>query len=80
MLSHTADWLRRKYEQAVEEKYNASRERSVEGFNGLRLLVDSMFNQGKGFNEILPKFEELNKKEVKAKKDNFVGGTWWKSE
>lgn len=46
----------------------------------MMLLVDGLLNQGKGFNEILPAFEELNKTEVKAKEDNFVGGSWWESE
>lgn len=80
MLSHSPEWVRRKYDQAIEEKYNSSRERSLEGFNGLMLLADTLLNQGKGFNDILPSFEELNKKDVEAKQEKFVGGNWWKSE
>lgn len=80
MLGHTADWLSRKYEQAVEEKYSGSRERTLENYKGLMLLSDSLFNQGKGFNDIVPSFEELNKKEVKTKQEEFVGGNWWESE
>ena len=51
VLSHTPDWLKRKYEQAMEEKYNESRMHTLENYKGLMLLADSLFNKGKGFEE-----------------------------
>lgn len=80
VLGHTPDWVKRKYEQAVEEKYNESQMRSLESYKGLMLLSDTLFNKGKGFNDILPPFKELNNKKVEAAEEKFVGGSWWKSE
>ena len=80
VLGHTPDWVKRKYEQALEEKYSVSRERTLEGYKGLMLLADSLFNQGKGFDDIVPSFGQLTKKEVETTEEKFVGGNWWKSE
>ncbi|MBD8013893.1 hypothetical protein [Planococcus wigleyi] len=44
------------------------------------LLADTLFNQGKGFDEIVPSFGKLTKKEVETKQEEFVGGNWWESE
>lgn len=79
-MEHTPEWLKRKYEQALEEKYSTSRERSLESYKGLMLLADTLFNQGKGFDEIVPSFGKLTKKEVETKQEEFVGGNWWESE
>lgn len=80
VLSHTADWITRKYEQALEEKYNDSRNRTLENFKGLMLLTDTLFNQGKGFEEIIPPFNQLNKQKAESAQEQFVGGSWWKPE
>lgn len=80
MLEHTLEWLNRKAEQAHEEKYSESRKRTIENHKGLMLLVDSLFNQGKNFNELVPTYEETQqKKKAEPKKEEFVGGNWWKS-
>lgn len=80
VLEHTLEWLNRKAEQAHEEKYSESRKRTIENHKGLMLLVDSLFNQGKNFNELVPTYEETQqKKKVEPKKEEFVGGNWWKS-
>lgn len=78
MLSHTPDWIKRKYEQAVEEKYNESRTRTFENFRGLMLLADTLFNKGQGANDIAPPYEELNKEKADTAQEEFVGGSWWK--
>lgn len=44
------------------------------------LLADSLLNQGKGFDDIVPSFEKVTKKEVEIKKEEFIGGNWWESE
>lgn len=80
VLGHTPDWVKRKYEQALLEKYVSSRERTLESYKGLMLLADSLFNKGKGFDDIVPSFEKLTKKEVETKQEEFVGGNWWESE
>lgn len=80
VLGHTPEWVNRKYEQAVEEKFTVIRERTLEGYKGLMLLADSLFNQGKGFEDIVPAFNQVKKKEVETAKDKFVGGNWWESE
>lgn len=80
MLDHTPDWVKRKYEQAIEERYAESQQRTIESYKGLMLLADTLLNKGQGFNEILPPFSELNKEKVEAAEEQFVGGSWWKSE
>ncbi|TWT04601.1 hypothetical protein [Planomicrobium sp. CPCC 101079] len=80
MLDHTPDWVKRKYEQAIEERYAESQQRTIESYKGLMLLADTLLNKGQGFNEILPPFAELNKEKVEAAEEQFVGGSWWKSE
>lgn len=80
MLGHTADWIRRKYEQAVEEKYNESRVRTLESYKGLMLLADTLFNKGKGFEEIIPPYNQLNIPKAESAQEKYVGGSWWKPE
>lgn len=80
VLSHTPEWLKRKYEQAVEEKYNDSRIRTFESFKGLMLLADTLFNKGQGVNEIAPPYNEINKEKAETAQEEFVGGSWWQPE
>ncbi|OTW86369.1 hypothetical protein BK702_15195 [Bacillus thuringiensis serovar cameroun] len=54
VLSHTPYWVRRKAEQALQEKYD-SHTNAVRGqFQSYMLLLDSLFNKGADFNTILP--------------------------
>ncbi|MDA1828529.1 MULTISPECIES: hypothetical protein [Bacillus cereus group] len=58
VLSHTPYWLRRKVEQALNEKYD-SHTSSVRGqYQSFLLLLDTMFNKGAEFNTILPPTRE----------------------
>ncbi|WP_156137701.1 MULTISPECIES: hypothetical protein [unclassified Bacillus (in: firmicutes)] len=58
VLDHTLYWLRRKVEQALQEKYDAHTN-SVRGqFQSYLLLLDSLFNKGAEFNKILPPTRE----------------------
>jgi len=82
VLEHTPDWVRRKYEQAQKEKWEESRSRITEGVTSLMLLVDGLFNKGKGSEEILPssyeKAMEAQQEQIVQKEENFVKGSWWK--
>ena len=82
MLEHTPDWIRRKYEQALKEKWEESRSRITEGVSSLMLLVDGLFNKGKDSEEILPssyeKAMEAQQNQIVQKEENFVKGSWWK--
>lgn len=82
MLSHSPEWVKRKYEQAVEERYIASKERTLEGYKGLMLLADTLFNKGTGFKDILPDYmeEKEQQEKFKAKQEEYVSGNWWESE
>ncbi|GAB1809831.1 MULTISPECIES: hypothetical protein [Priestia] len=46
------------------------------------LLVDGLFNKGKGSEEILPssyeKAMEAQQENIVQKEENFVKGSWWK--
>lgn len=58
VLSHTPYWLRRKVEQALNEKYD-SHTSSVRGqYQSFLLLLDTMFNKGAEFDTILPPTRE----------------------
>jgi len=82
VLEHTPDWIRRKYEQALKEKWEESRSRITEGVSSLMLLVDGLFNKGKDSEEILPssyeKAMEAQQNQIVQKEENFVKGSWWK--
>lgn len=80
MLDHSVDWLHRKHKQSVKEQWERSQERVVEGFKSISLVLDGVFNKGKGMADMLPdSFEdamELNQKAVKET-SKFVSGQWW---
>lgn len=80
MISHTPEWLIRKFKQASKEKFQESQLRSVEVFRGVALLADQMLNKGKAMDKILPPFEEsgVSSNQIDEQYKNHVTGTWWK--
>ncbi|HDX9512078.1 TPA: hypothetical protein ROY06_005452 [Bacillus cereus] len=82
VLDHTPDWIRRKYNDALKQKYQNYRETVYGQFQSLLLFADQLLNEGKNFNEILPPTpEEIQKEEIEQTQENskFTQGTWWKS-
>lgn len=57
--------------------------RTMEGFKSLMLFVDSTFNKGKMFNQLMPASYEKaieQQKEQEKEQDTFVNGQWWLSQ
>ncbi|MED0739024.1 hypothetical protein [Aneurinibacillus thermoaerophilus] len=79
MLEHSPHWLNRKFWQAIKEKRDANRQRIMEGAQSLFILVDSIFNKGKGLKDILPDndLKRVND-EKKEKQSQYVANVWWK--
>lgn len=80
MLEHSPYWLNRKFWQALKEKKDMNRQRIMEGAQSLFILVDSVFNQGKGVNDILPSNGRSEQPERKVIQSQYVANTWWKPE
>lgn len=85
VISHSIDWVFRKQQQANREQWEQSTIRTQEGYKSLLLLVDSVFNKGKNFNDILPSsFEEalqsVKDEDTQSENSPFVQGQWWKKD
>lgn len=83
MLDHTPSWLQRKFYQATKEKWEDSQARVMEGFKSMVLLVDSIFNDGKNYTDILPEtFEKAmaQQQNNQSVNEKFVTGQWWKGD
>lgn len=78
VLQHSPHWLKRKFKQAQKEKKEANQRRIIEGAQSLFIVLDSVFNQGKGIESILSPAEEERKEAVASAE--YVAKTWWKSE
>jgi hypothetical protein len=81
VMDHSPWWLIRKYKQASREKWEESRQRTIESFRSLMLLSDGLLNKGKGASEILPPpYEEAVKAaaEKEKKTKQYITGQWWK--
>lgn len=79
-MDHTLAWLTRKYKQAVKEQYEKSSAHIVEGYKSVLLVMDTLFNQGKEFENILPpSYETLIARQTKNEESEtkFVSGQWW---
>lgn len=86
MLNHTPAWVKRKYKQAVTEKYDKHVESVYGQFKSYLLFMDSMLNEGKDFANILPPtldaaIEQQNKQEESASTTNnqeqYDKTPWW---
>lgn len=85
VLEKTPFWLNRKFEQADRERYEERMGLAQSVFRGVSLVMDVMFNHGKGAEDILPSYEDMKKhlmNEVKKEKDEspFKKEIWWKPE
>jgi hypothetical protein len=81
VLSHSPAWVNRKSKQAREEQYEQHTQRVMESFKGIALIVDSIFNKGQNWSELLPpSLEDALKMQGKTeeKPSQFIEGTWWK--
>lgn len=79
-MDHTLAWLNRKYKQAMKSQFYAHNRRVIEGYKALTLLIDSAFNKGKGWDEILPQdYEKAIEREREEANDTseFVTEKWW---
>ncbi|USK77914.1 hypothetical protein [Peribacillus frigoritolerans] len=79
-MDHTLAWLTRKYKQAVKEQYEKSSSHIVEGYKSMLLVMDTLLNQGKEFENILPPSYETviaNQTKKEISEDKFVSGQWW---
>lgn len=79
VLDHTPAWIDRKYWQALEEKFDNSQTRVLEGFKSIALLVDSIFNKGANYSEFIQgSFKEAMKMEDKKEETGqYITGQWW---
>ena len=79
-MDHTWEWLGRKTEQAMREKWSQSHERVMEGFKSLVLTLDAAFNKGKMLKEMPASYDEEIEKRKKAevKQETFIQDQWWK--
>jgi hypothetical protein len=80
VMDHTPEWLNRKFDQAMREKWEDSQNRVWEGFKSLALLVDVAFNKGKSMDQLMPgSYEEaLKRNQVRIQQEqNFIQGQWW---
>ncbi|NMF00232.1 hypothetical protein [Aneurinibacillus aneurinilyticus] len=55
-----------------------NRQRIMEGAQSLFILVDSVFNQGKGVNDILPSTGRSEQPERNVRQSQYVANIWWK--
>lgn len=81
VLSRTPEWVNRKYEQALKEKWEESQARTWEGFKSLSILLDMVMNKGKNIDSIMPPSYETARDQVRQQelpKKKFKEGTWWK--
>lgn len=81
VLSHTPEWLNRKFNQAMKEKWEQSQSRVWEGFKSLALMVDVAFNKGRSMSQLMPdSYESALAMNQRASENNekFIKGQWWK--
>ena len=78
-MDHTWEWLARKTEQAMKEKWNQSNERVMEGLKSLVLTLDITFNKGKMLKELPGSYEEeLQKRKAETtRQKTFIEEVWW---
>lgn len=84
VLDKTPFWLNRKFEQADRERYD-ERIGIAQGVSrGVSLVVDMIFNKGKGAEDILPSYEQMKKllesDSKEEKQSEFKKEIWWKPE
>lgn len=77
-MDHSLSWLVRKYKQAMKEQYEKSSARVVEGYKSVLLVMDTLFNNGKDYEKILPSYETMiSSREDDEAEKKFVNGQWW---
>nr|WP_088325963.1 hypothetical protein [Bacillus cereus] len=85
MLDHTPDWIKRKYKQALQEKYEQHHNNVYGQFQSYMLLIDAMVNKGEDFTKILPPtLEEAMKQQTGNESDSTSNNQeqydkteWW---
>lgn len=84
VMGKTPFWLNRKFEQADRERYEERIGLAQSVFKGVSLVMDVMFNKGKGADDILPSYDDMKKRLIErkqeAKESEFKKEIWWKPE
>ncbi|MGR5963131.1 hypothetical protein ACT7DN_30305 [Bacillus paranthracis] len=86
VLDHTPAWIKRKYKQAITEKYERHVESVYGQFKSYLLLMDSMMNEGKDFTNILPptldaaieqQKNQAESTDAQNNQEEYVKTPWW---
>lgn len=84
VLKKTPFWLNRKFNQADRERYDKRLNSSYAVFQGVSLVMDAVFNNGKESNNILVPYDEMIKRlsseeKGSGRESEFKKEIWWKS-